>query len=98
MSALNSESLQRAAYSQPLPRHALSLRNSTTLHKTPYFRLTQKGDRYYLRCLDRHASPKGRRISKKDADYLLSLTNNVDSFSGACIELGVGVFQNQKIP
>lgn len=67
--------------------------DTTILHKTPYFRLTKTGERYFLRCLDRYATPKGRRISKKDADYLMSLKNNLDSFSGACIELGVGVFQ-----
>jgi len=71
----------------------------TILHTGTSFRLVMRrtargrrtGERRYLvQCTANHATPRGRRVSAQDADYLQTCGQ---SFDAACVmDFGVGVF------
>lgn len=63
-----------------------------TIHrKSKNFRVVEKRGRSYIRCTDRNAIPRGRRIRRSDVNYLIRETGN--NFDAACVlDFGVGVF------
>jgi hypothetical protein len=54
--------------------------------------------RFFVKCKDANCTPRGRRISAKDARYLQTLKENrgkadFTTFDMACVmDMGVGVF------
>jgi hypothetical protein len=63
------------------------------LRETKAFRVRMmRSGRLYIECLDPHSEPRVRRISRRDAHYLVHELG--EDFDNACIvDFGVGVFQ-----
>lgn len=63
------------------------------LKETKNFVLYTSGRQHRLRYKKKDATPRGRQISQRDADYLLGCGR---SFDAACVlEMGVAVFQRK---
>lgn len=62
------------------------------IRETKSFRLWQSKERLYIRCLSKHAAPRGRRVPMADKARLVALKSDT-SFDNECVLVyGVGVF------